>query len=194
MPFYEICSFNICSDKIKILYHGIVDSSRRLEVLIRAVPLLDDRYVVEIRGPENKKYIDILKNIVSKLSIEDRVRFTPQVPFSKIISEANKADIGYEVVDGFSPQHQFMLPNKFFENTMAGLALCVSNFREMSRIIEKYHNGIGIETCTPEAVAKALNALYRDQINAMKKASLAAAKDLCWEKEEQKMLVAYHME
>lgn len=193
VPFYTKCSFNPCTEKIKILYHGMVDYSRRLEVLIRAIPLLDDKFIVEIRGPKNKIYLDGLKKIVSELGVENRVEFSPQVPFSEIISEANKADIGYEVVDGFSPQHQFMLPNKFFENTMAGLALCVSNFREMARVIEKYHHGICVEICSPEVVATTLNSLSCEQINDMKKASLVAAKDLCWEKEERNMLDAYHL-
>ena len=193
VPFYEDIPYHPCGEKVKILYHGGIDYSRNIDVLIKATALLDNRFEVEIRGPGEKSYIDQLRELACRCNVQERIHFTQTVPFYEVIRAAATADIGYAVFSEFSPQRTFCLPNKFFENTMAGLALCVSGSQEMSRLVEQYHHGICIETCSPEAVAMALNALSQDQINEMKKASLVAAKDLCWEKEEKKMLSTYHL-
>lgn len=191
VPFFEAIPYRPCRERIRILYHGSVDYSRNLDVLVKATALLDERFEVEIRGPGEETYKEELKALAQRCGVGARVHFTEAVPFADIVRAAARADIGYEVVDGFSPQHRFMLPNKFFENTMAGLALCVSNSQEMSRLVAAYKHGVCVNDCSPEAVAAVLNGLTREQINEMKQASLRAAKELCWEKEEAKMLAAY---
>lgn len=191
VPFYESMPYRSCGQKIRILYHGGIAPSRRLDILIQSVKLLDDQYEAEIRGPADPPYLAYLKQLVRTLGVEDRVFFTESVPYVKIVAAANAADIGYEVVNAFSPQHLHMLPNKFFENTMAGLALCVSDFPEMAKIIKQYGHGICIPSCDPAEVAAVLNNLTVDRINEMKHASLEAAKDLCWEREEERMFAAY---
>lgn len=191
VPFYQECAFRPCGEQIRILYHGVVDYSRSLDVLIKATALLDERFDVEIRGPGEEAYKSELKALAQRCGMSARVHFTEVVPFAEVVRTAARADIGYAVFTDFSPQRTYCLPNKFFENTMAGLALCVSNSREMSRLVAAYKHGVCVNDCSPEAVATVLNALTREQINEMKLASLRAAKELCWEKEEAKMLAAY---
>ena len=193
VPFYQECPFRPCGERIRILYHGVVDFDRNLDVLLHAVPLLEKRYIVEIRGPAREEYLHELKFLAKSLGVGERVCFTTPVAFSQVVSEANMADIGYVVFSEFSLQRTYNLPNKFFENTMAGLALCVSGSQEMARLIDIYQHGVVLKDCLPEVVAKTLNALTRADINEMKYASLRAAKELCWEKEEKQMLAAYNL-
>ncbi|WP_165066872.1 glycosyltransferase [Desulfovibrio sp. ZJ200] len=191
VPFYEAIPYRPCGKTIRILYHGCVDYSRSLDVLIKATALLDERFEVEIRGPGEEPYKAELKALAQRCGVSDRVHFTDVVPFAEIVRSAAQADIGYEVVDGYSPQHRFMLPNKFFENTMAGLALCVSAFPEMKKLVDTYRHGICVDACTPEAIAERLNGLDAEAINAMKQNALAAAQELCWEHEAKAMFQAY---
>lgn len=193
VPFYEEHPFRPCGEKIRIVYHGGISASRRLdtEVLIRTVPLLAPHFEVEIRGQGLEQDKAALRALVQKLEIADRVLFTPLVPFEQIVAEAHKADIGYAVFINFSPQMKFLLPNKLFENTMGGLALCASDLPEMAAVIHKYEQGVLVPDCTPKDIATVLNSLTREDIDAMKRKSLLAAKELCWEAEENKMLETY---
>jgi hypothetical protein len=87
------------------------------------------------------------------------------------------------VLENYSPQREFTLPNKFFEYIMAGLALCVSNLPEMAKIMRQYDLGPLVPDCEPRLIASAINALTREWIDACKQRSLAAARELCWERE-----------
>lgn len=191
VPFYEAIPYRPCGERIRILYHGCVDYSRNLDVLIKATALLDTRFEVEIRGPGEERYKTELKALAQRCGVAERVHFTEIVPFAEIVRSAARADIGYEVVNGYSPQHRFMLPNKFFENTMAGLALCVSAFPEMKKLVEAYGQGVCVDVCSPDAIAEQLNGLDSAAINRMKQNALTAAKELCWEHEEAAMFRAY---
>lgn len=193
VPFYEAIPFRPCGEKIRILYHGLVDYSRNLDVLIKATASLDERFEVEIRGPGEERYKAELKALAQHCGVAKRVHFTETVSFTDIVKVASQADIGYEVVDEYSLQHRFMLPNKFFENTMAGLALCVSAFPEMKKLVETYGHGICVDACEPGMIAEKLNALDAEAINRMKQNALMAAKDLCWEHEGAAMCRAYSL-
>lgn len=191
-PFYEEQPFRPCGETITVLYHGIFSAKRKLDMLLRAAPLCDARFRFVLRG--HGEELATLAALSKSLGIEDRVRFEAAVPFAEIVPAANTADIGYIVLDDFSPQHRFVLPNKFFEYIMAGLGLVVSDFPEMSKLVRQYENGALVSGCTPQAVAAALNSLTDEGINAMKRRSLAAAQELCWEREQHSMLAAYGLE
>ena len=191
-PPYEEHSFRECGDHIVVLYHGIFAEKRKLDVLIQAIPLCDARFRFVLRG--HGEELDALKELAISLDIEERIVFEASVPFKEIIPAANKADIGYIVLDDFSPQHRFVLPNKFFEYIMAGLALVVSDFPEMSKLVRHYDNGKLVAGCSAELVAETLNSLIEKDINAMKRRSLEAAKELCWMREQHAMLTCYGLE
>lgn len=161
VPFFEAIPYRPCRERI---YHGSVDYSRNLDVLVKATALLDERFEVEIRGPGEETYKEELKALAQRCGVGARVHFTEAVPFADIVRAAARADIGYEVVDGFSPQHRFMLPNKFFENTMAGLALCY------------FLEGKTDERLRARRIVEKLNDLDGAAIRRMKQNALAAVK------------------
>ena len=79
--------------------------------------------------------------------MSERLTIEPPVPFDQIVPAANRADIGYFVHLDTSPQRRFVLPNKFFEYVMAGLALCVSDLPEMARLVRQYDMGVLVPEC-----------------------------------------------
>ena len=144
-----------------------------------------------LRGSGDPAYISDLKRQISRLNLEDRVRFVPAVPFSEIIPSANKSDIGFFSFRGDSPQIRFTLPNKFFEYIMAGLCVVVGDTEEVGRLSREYNVGPLIPEHTPEQIAETINSLTVDQIEEHKRASIAAAKTLNWETERDRLLDAY---
>jgi glycosyltransferase involved in cell wall biosynthesis len=192
-PFYEELPFRPCGDKIDVLYHGIISPSRNLDTGVRSVPLWRPEFRFVIRGPADPAYEEELRALIAKLELQNRVVIEPPVPFADLVKTANEADVGYFAFENFSRQRQFTAPNKFFEYIMAGLALIVMNTPELAKVVNAYHNGLLIETFDEKSIAAAVNSLNPDKINEMKRRSLAAAKELCWEHESLKLTEAYRI-
>ena len=73
---------------------------------------------------------------------------------------------------------------------MAGLALCVLDMAEMRRLVRQYGLGLLIPDCSPAAIAQTVNSFTRESIDGFKKAALAAAEELNWEREQVKFAAA----
>ena len=191
VPFKAIQPFRPTGETIEVLYHGDLSQRREIHTAIASIPLWRPEFHLRLRGSGDAPYLARLKAQIAELGLEDRVIFEPSVPFDQIVPAANRADIGFFSFDGTSPQIRFTLPNKLFEYIMAGVCLCVGDTPEVNRIVTQYGNGRLIDPHSAEAIAAAINSLDRAAIDACKKASIAAAEDLNWPAEKQRLLQAY---
>ena len=169
-------------DRINVLYHGIVVPNRGLEAAIDSVALWRPEFNLTIRGPGNG-IRRALRERIAGLGLEHRVRLAPPVPMTALVREAAQFDVGFFALPGHSRHNEFALPNKFFEYVMAGLALCTTDLPEMARLIRQYDLGVTIAAVEPVAIAAAINALDPDRIDRFKRHALAAAGELCWDRE-----------
>ncbi len=191
VPFYISQPFRPTSSKISVLYHGEIFHTRMLHVAVRSMRLWRPEFRLVLRGYSDPAYVAQLREIAAEVGVDDRLEIHPPVAFDQIVPAANQADVGYFVHLDTSPQRRFVLPNKFFEYIMAGLALVVSDLPEMARVVRQYELGTLVPDCGEESIARAINSLNRESIDKMKRRSLAAAKELNWEEEEEKMLALY---
>ena len=171
-----------------MLYHGLIDPARDLELAVRAAALWTSNTKLIIRGPSEGDTAQQLAALAAHLGVSDKVSIEPPVPFADMLARAKEADVGYFVYRDGSPQRRFVLPNKFFEYQMAGLALMISDLPEMAALTRKYNTGVVVSDLTPEAIAHAVDSLTDDKINACKQNALKAARTLCWEKEQDVLL------
>lgn len=190
VPQYREMPFRPTGGKIVILYHGLAVPTRGLEAAISTVKHLRPEFALQLRLIGSESYLSELKALARRTGVDDRVEFLPAVSLSDLIACANSADIGYVVLENFGPQRQFTLPNKFFEYVMAGLAVVASDFSELRRHIDIYGFGVTIDGMEPESIAARINALRPVEIDALKRKSLAAARELCWEVEQSAFLKA----
>jgi hypothetical protein len=51
--------------------------------------------------------------------------------------------------------------------------------------------GVTLPSLDPMAIAEVINALDRETIDRYKRNALAAARELCWERESERLLTAY---
>ena len=72
----------------------------------------------------------------------------------------------------------------------ARLAVAIGPSPEMARLVRRYGCGIVADDFTPESIARVLNALDESSIAVLKRASDAAAKELCAEENEEVVLRA----
>lgn len=190
MPAYQQIPFRATGKKIRVLYHGGVTSIRKLEEMIDSVPLWRPEFSLTIRGPGAAEYIASLEARIRNLGLQERVTLVPPVPMTALVEEASAFDVGLFAYGGSSPQKQYVLPNKFFEYIMAGLALCVSDLPEMSALVRQRDLGVLIDGFEPQAIANAVNTLTPETIDGYRRNALAAAQDLCWETEGQRLVEA----
>jgi len=188
MPVPQPQSFRATGDRIKVLYHGLLSADRGLEEAVESLRLWHPRFSFVLRGNGEARVIDRLREIAKRNGVLGRLSIEPSVPFAEIVPTANKADIGYFVQHGFSPQKRLTLPNKFFEYVMAGLALCISDLPEMAKLVERYRLGKLIEKPDPILIADTINSFTNEEIDQHKACSLSAAHDLNWLSEEPALL------
>lgn len=190
-PSYQKMPARATGERIRVLYHGAVWHHRGLEECIRSVALWRPEYELTIRGPVSDDYRQSLEAEIDKAGVRGRVEIVPPVPMTKLVQEASVFDVGLFALPGHSLHNEYALPNKFFEYTMAGLALCVSDLPEMAALVRDYSHGITFHGVSPGVIAAAVNELTRAKIDEMKRNALKAAQDLSWEEERMRMLRAY---
>lgn len=188
MPRYEETAFRPVHEPIRVLYHGIVIPGRALEETIASVARWQPGRTLTIRGPGTEHYLASLRALAAAHGVADRIAFAPPVPVTALVREASEFDLGLFALPGHSAQNRFVLPNKLFEYVMAGLAVCVSDLPEMRTIVERNALGRIFADVTPEGIAQAVNSMQAGEIEAGKRASLAAARELNWEAESGKLL------
>jgi glycosyltransferase involved in cell wall biosynthesis len=177
--------FHKTTKSIRLLYHGNLALGRGLLDIVEAMIYCPANYSLTIRG-SGVPYLKILQVFVDKNNLKHKVFFEPPVPFDRIVIEANKFDVGVFVVPNISLQKEHVLPNKFFEYIMAGLALCVSDLPDMAEIVKKYDLGCLVPNAEPKEIAKFFMEMTPEKIDYYKQKSHKAAQELCWEKESKK--------
>jgi hypothetical protein len=165
---------------IRMVHHGGAAPSRNLELMIKTVDLLDDRFrldmflVASVPG-----YLARLKSLVANHA---RVRILPPVPMQELPARLNLYDVGLYLLPPNSFNNYHALPNKFFEFVQARLAVAIGPSVEMARLVRRYDCGIVSDDFTPQALARRLNALDSDRIDYYKRQSHAAARELSFGK------------
>ncbi|RYE29959.1 MAG: glycosyltransferase [Hyphomicrobiales bacterium] len=190
MPHYEAHPYRPCGETIHVLYHGVVNVGRGLEACIDSIALWRPEFRLTIRGPGPAEYLEALAARIQNAGLGDRVTLAPPVPMIDLVQEAARFDVGLFALPGHSKQNVYVLPNKFFEYTMAGLALCVSDLPEMSALLRQHDLGRLIPDVTPQAIAVAINGFDRAAIDRHKLNALEAAKVLNWEAEADRLFAA----
>lgn len=175
---------------IRVLYHGIVAPGRGLEASIRSVALWRPEFHLTIRGPAEASYKAELERIAEEINVSDRITFDPPVPMTDLVARAAAFDIGLFALPDYSKQNVYVLPNKFFEYTMAGLALCVSDLPEMASLLKRHDLGRLIPHMTPKDISDAINGFDRASIEHYKAAAAVAATSLNWDVEAKRLVEA----
>jgi len=140
--------------------------------------------------PYGDGYLDELKAQAQALA-PGRIHFRPPVAPSKIVATIANYDMGLFLIPPVNFSYHMVLPNKFFEFVMAGLAVAVGPSPAMSALVEQYHLGVVADDFSPATLAQKLNTLSAADIDDMKQHALAAAQELNAETEMAKLLQIY---
>jgi glycosyltransferase involved in cell wall biosynthesis len=174
------------SDKIILLLQGAgINRGRGADELVKSMQYLPSKFLLVLIGSGN--IWEELKDLHIKLHLQEKVRFIEKVPFDQLREYTKQADLGISVDIPFCLNYQLSLPNKIFDYIHAGVPVLASEIQEVRNILEKYQVGTTISVLTPESIAKAILAIFsnKDRYLFWKKNTESAAKELCWQKEQE---------
>lgn len=149
-------SLNLTPDHFVTLYIGGVGPSRNIENVIKAHAKLDDRFIFVIRGPGVEFYGPEYMKLADSLGIQHRIFILPAVGRDDVIAASQGADCGIVMLENLCKNFYWFYPNKFFEYSLAGLPVAVSNFPDVRAHIDRERNGITFEPSDPQSIADAL--------------------------------------
>lgn len=174
--YFENPPRDIDTNSIKIVHHGVLNRSRKLELMVSMMNHVEDRFTLDfyLVGTD-KKYLSELKSLAKNLN---NVRFNKPVAFDQIVPMLYNYDIGLFILDPLVESYKYALPNKLFEFIQARLVVAISPNPSMKSLVEKYDVGIVANDYTSKSMAQKLNNVSLEKLNHYKANADKAAKEL----------------
>ncbi len=178
-------------DKKIILYQGSLNIGRGIEQVIYAMEFIDNAIFLIIGGGDiTKKLVSLTK----QKGLDKKIIFLGKIPFKELVNYTKLADIGISLEQNLGLNYYYSLPNKLFDYINADVPILSSDLPEIVSIVKKYKIGKIINDFSPRFIANTINLMLNDEhrISEWKKNLKMAAKELCWEKEEIKLIDFYN--
>jgi glycosyltransferase involved in cell wall biosynthesis len=178
--------------KIILLLQGAgINVGRGGIELLEAMKYLSDDYYLLFVGSGTQW--DEIKVKREAWGLQNKTEMIDKVPPAKLREYTSWAHIGFSL-DSFDDLNcLFNLPNKIFDYIHASVPIIATGIPEVKRIVEGYNCGICLDNYKPENIANAITTLVADKerYGVYKSNCIAAAKELCWENESEKLKAVY---
>jgi glycosyltransferase involved in cell wall biosynthesis len=170
-----------------VIYQGALNLGRGLELAIESMQYLENTKLLILGDGDIREN---LEELVDDLGLNNRVEFRGRVPFEQLWQFTASADVGISLEENLGLNYQYALPNKLFDYIQARIPVVISDLPEMRSVIEQYHIGKILKERTPLHLAEILRELIYMRQHDRKLASdiELAASELCWEREEDKLI------
>lgn len=176
--------------KIIVLQGAGINIDRGAEEAVEAMQYVNDAILLIIGSGD---VIDILKEKIMQLKLNDKVKIIGKVPFEKLAQYTHHADLGLTLDKDSNVNYKYSLPNKLFDYIHAGVPVLGSDLVEVKKIIKDHSVGDCISDHDPKHIAEMINKIFKDDatlFNWKKNCKIAAGK-LNWEEEEKVLLDVY---
>lgn len=172
-----------------ILYQGAVNEGRSFESLIPAMREVNSSLV--ICGDGN--FLSQAKELVDVYNLKDKVDFRGKLVPAELFEITRHAWIGITLFENKGLSNYLSLANRFSDYVHAGIPqLCVDYpvYRDLNN---QYHVAVLTDNLSPSGIAKKLNELLTNEslYKSLQKNCLVAREELCWDKEEKKLIEFY---
>jgi glycosyltransferase involved in cell wall biosynthesis len=176
--------------KIVVLQGAGINVDRGAEEAVEAMQYVENAILMIVGSGD---VIPILKSIVERLKLNDKVIFTGKVPFEKLVQYTRHADLGLTLDKDTNINYRYSLPNKLFDYIHAGVPVLASDLVEVKKIIMDYHVGDIVYNHDPKQIGAKINLLLNSErlLPEWKKNCKIAAQKLNWEEEEKQLVEVY---
>lgn len=188
LPNYKLLSANIEKEDY-LFYGGAVNEARGFEYLIPAMRHVP--YKLIICGDGN--FMNRLKDLIKEHGVQERVEIRGMAKPDELYFIAQKALLGFNLVEKEGLNQYYSLANKFFDYIQAGLPQITMNFPEYSFVNHEYEVAILLDELSVQNLADTIVRTLNDSVllDKLYKNTLKARDIYCWEKEEVKLINFY---
>lgn len=174
-----------------VLHQGAPAPARGCEVLIEAMTELPGVRLAFLGDPE-PGYGAILRALVTERGLDERVTLLASVALEDLLAHTAEANVGVTLLQDTCLNHRLALPNKLFEYIAAGVPVVAAALPETQQLVEDYGVGWCARSDDAAAVAATLRvALHGPPDPALRERLRHAARELCWEREQLRLLELY---
>ena len=164
--------------RVRLVHSGGAVPGRNIEAIIDAVDLLGDGYSLDLYLIPSRQGDSYWRDLQRRIEASPRTTLHDPVAPGDLPPTLNPHDLGVFVLPPLTPNHRYMLPNKFFDFVQARLGLVFGPSMETDRLIAEEKLGVVTDGYTAQDVARAISALGPAEIDAFKDAADAAASTL----------------
>lgn len=172
---------------VRLVHSGAAIPDRGIEDLITATLELGTGYTLDlylVRGRDQDRYWNKLKRLSNE---SPRIRFRDAVAPDDLPAVLNAHDIGVFTLRPQTPNHRFMLPNKFFDFVQARLALLFGPAPETDRLIREHQLGVVADGWSADDIVNAVKSIDQDMLRRFKANTHKAARLLSASQQEQRL-------
>lgn len=169
-----------------IIYQGALNLGRGIEKMILTMKYLDNHELwICGTGDIENQLIDLVK----EHGLSEKVKFKGRLRPEELKKITPQADLGLSLEENLGLNYYYALPNKLFDYIQAQVPVIVSDFPEMSTIVNKFEIGCSTLENDPLKLAKLISGVFLDtqQYNQWKVNLQKASIELCWENEDYKV-------
>jgi glycosyltransferase involved in cell wall biosynthesis len=170
------------------LYQGAVNEGRGFETLIPAMQLVDAPLVIAGDG----NFMGRVKDLIAENKLEEKVILLGSVTPNILKTITQQAYAGITIFEDTGLNQYYSLANRFFDYFNGGIPQLCVHYPEYAAINAEYDIALLIPDIKLQTIADGLNNLLTHHVlyERLKKNCDKAAKDLCWEN-EQNILLAF---
>ncbi|MFH1004601.1 MAG: glycosyltransferase [Bacteroidota bacterium] len=176
-----------------ILYQGSVNVDRGLQEAVESMQYVEDAVLLIIGDGD---IINEVKALTEKLKLNKKIIFHERIPFDQLQQYTLLSDIGISLDKDTNINYRYSLPNRIFDYIHANIPVLASSLIEIKKIFSKYDVGMLIENHEPKHIAEKINFMLNDERKRKywKENCFIAARELCWENEEQVLKEIYEIQ
>ena len=176
--------------RILILQGAGINMHRGAEEITEAMQFIENALLLMVGSGD---VLDVLKEKVRRLHLEQKVRFVPRQPYEKLMEYTAVADLGLSLDKDTNLNYRYSLPNKIFDYLHAGIPVLASPLPEIKKVIETYEVGDFIPDHLPLHMAQKVNEIFShpEKLLRWKQNTQRAAQELHWGKESEKLKEVY---
>lgn len=162
----------------KILFLGRISPIKNLEILIKAISVLEDKKIIlEIVGPAEKDYLLKLKNLIKKFNLEKRILFNK--PIFHINEKIKKIDSAKIFV---LPSKRESMPQSLIEAMAREKIVIASKNAGTNELIKHGKNGLFFNSQDVLELAKNIEFALSSDIKKIKKEARKSVEQFSWDK------------
>lgn len=149
-------------DRFVLLYLGDTGKRRGIKTMIEATEILSSKIPnVSLVIVGKSKDDQIWSKLVREKNLENHIELTGWKDFSKFQSYISASDIGLCPIHR-NLHHDTTFANKIFQSLSFGKPVVVSDCTAQKNLVEKYRLGLVFKDRNPDALAKNIYELYKN--------------------------------